>query len=871
MRELACTFPKPSFYAGIENGIVIKDKDKISLHIALAFPDTYELGMSYLGQKILYDIANANPDWWAERVMCPDFAAAQILHERKSLLATLESDTNLKDLDAIGFSVTHELCFTDILHMLDLADIPLRTEDRGEDLSEVPLIMAGGGAMLGAEALAPFIDLAALGDGEELFPEILSLLEKAIKEKWTRSFFLSQASDIPGVYIPSLFKEDAQGRLQSSKPAYRPKRRIVVNLDDVPYPVRQVTPVSAIHNRLSLEIARGCTRGCRFCHAGIVYRPPRERNPANLGKILDKCLDYTGFDEVSFLSLSAGDYSALDTLYKQSYERCAAEQITLSLPSLRVGSVGSHILAKMASLRRTGMTLAPEAGTQRLRDVINKGISEEELLEHVRLLGNLGWQHIKLYFMIGLPTETDDDLRGIFELCEKAQSAGSAKGRKMRITASLSTFTPKAFTPFQWEEQISLEEMKRRIFFLRDLFKSRKSLQLRWHEPKISYLEGILSRSDRRLSDVVEKAYRKGAIFCGWNEYFKLEPWLEALEECGLKAEDYTGAREPDKALPWDHLECGISNDFLLKERGRAYQGLLTQDCRYGKCGNCGACDRGDKASLLAKSSPEQKSQSRLVFPKRDQESLENENSLETLPNHESTKEQQSELRVQYRLWHRKLGNFSLLSQLELQTIVEKSLRRAKLPLAFSQGFHPLPKISFGRALPVGVQSHAEWLAFTLTEDLPLKLVLDRLNQCLRPELQAFHIEYTDKKSRTAQAEREIFKLSISEEQFFYRAIEAFQSFAEKEKVEYSRAVKEKVKNYDLRPMLESWRILKDELFTLQFTVNWADGYLSPLLFANAILGYNGQKNFTAMSICKIAQLFPDGRLYGQEGFCGEA
>lgn len=865
MREIASKFPKPSYYAGLEDGIVIKDKDSLSLHIALAYPDLYEVGMSYLGQKILYNIVNDVPRWHAERVMCPDWEAAKILRQNNVPLATLETDSPLRDLDAVGFSVTHELCFTDILHMLDLAQIPLRASERGDELRKIPLIIAGGGAILGAESLSPFIDLAALGDGEEVLPELLTLLEKAHSENWSKTFFLEQASYIPGIYVPSLFAPDACGKLQSLRSNYHPSRRIVTDLNKAKYPAKQVSPISAVHNRLSLEIARGCTRGCRFCHAGIVYRPPRERNLEELGKILDECLDATGYDEVSFLSLSAGDYSALKSLYKQSFARCAQEQITLSLPSLRVGSVGPDILQKMASLRRTGMTLAPEAGTQRLRDVINKGITEEELLAHVKLLGELGWDHVKFYFMIGLPTETDEDLQGIFELCKKAQAAGSATGRKMRITASVAAFTPKAFTPFQWEGQISLEEMRRRIFFLRDLFKTHKRLQLRWHEPAASHLEGILSRSDRRLANVVEKAYKKGAIYCSWREFFNLQPWLEALEEEGLSADEYTGPRQLDKKLAWEHLECGVSKDFLLKERMRAYSEETSPDCRYGKCGNCGACDRGENASLLAKSAPEEKSYCRLVFPKRDQdqENLSNLNfSSENIQESFPLKADLTS-RFQYRLWYKKLGAFSLLSQLELQTIFEKALRRSHMPLAFSLGFHPLPKISFGRALPVGLESHAEWLALTLVQKLEPAAILEALNKNLSTEINVFTVEYTESRKRTEQAIKELFRIKFPDKASFYKGCKAFSSFSSKNEFQFTRMSKKGEKNYNVRAMLESWEALSEKNAIL-FYSQWQNEYLSPLQLVNTIVGYDEKVEAMGLKISKLAQIFADGRSYGQ-------
>ena len=492
------------------------------------------------------------------------------------------------------------------------------------------------------------MDLMLLGEGEAMLPELCDLLIRAREAGWTRSRLIREATAIPGIYAPGLYTHDAEGRLTPLFPdTPRPTRRVVADLDAAPYPQRQVVPFGAVHNRLSLEIARGCTRGCRFCQAGILYRPARERSLADIERILGGCLDETGFDDVSFLSLSTGDFSALKTLFLGVADRCAAEQVSVSLPSLRVGSIDADIMARMAGIRRTGATLAPEAGSRRLRDVINKGITEEELLDHVRALAAYGWQQVKLYFMIGLPGETREDLDAIADLCRKARDAAGRP--RLQITAAISPFVPKPFTPFQWEPQISPDEMRARIQYLRDLFRAEKSMKLRWHEPDMSRLEGILSRGDRRLADVVESAYRKGAIFASWVDHFRLDPWLEALSEHGLSEEACTGGRpvfleeagdaslapdmppctedtpedasgsgEPRRPapLPWDHLEAGVSRAFLLRERERALAGSRTEDCRYAACRQCGACDTARPSRLSAADGPYR---NRLNLPARDQ------------------------------------------------------------------------------------------------------------------------------------------------------------------------------------------------------------------------------------------------------------
>ena len=912
MRELLPLLPRPSRYAGIEDNVCRKDPTRVRLRVALAFPDTYEVGMSYLGQKILYGVVNARPQWWAERVMAPEREAAQVLREHNAPLATLESDTPLVRTHALCFSITHELCYTNVLYMLDLAGIPLRSADRPESLDACPLVMAGGGALLSAEPLTPFVDLMVLGDGEESLPDVLELLEKARDRGWTRKELLHAARRIPGVYVPSLFTPVSAAPGAPLRPLVadyaRPARRIVADINKAAYPVRQVVPVGAVHNRLSLEIARGCTRGCRFCHAGVVYRPVRERSLENIHSLLRRCLDETGFDEISFLSLSTGDYSALKTLSLSVLDRCAEEQISLSLPSLRVGSIDDAIMERMAELRRTGCTLAPEAGSQRLRDVINKGVSEEGLLLHVQKLLEHGWRQVKLYFMIGLPTETDADLTAIADLCRKVRDAAGPGGPRLQVTAALSPFVPKPFTPFQWVAQSSQDEIRRRVNLVRDAFRGLKCLKLRWHEPAMSHLEGILSRADRRMADVVELAYRKGAVFCSWAEGFDLNPWLEALEACGLRAEDYTGPREPGAPLPWSHLEAGVSEDFLLREYRRALDGKITDDCRYGACRQCGACDtragssrlphtptpetayptnadgmQAAPATATADAPPARQADSpfgapawpdaarhcnRLVFAQRDQAAHQ--------PRRDDTGRivcrvqgnrppgVAPELTVkaaQYRVWHSRVAGSAWLSQLELQAVLDRALRRARLPLAFSQGFHPMPLVSFGRALPVGVESAAEWFALTLHQNLPPEAVAAQLAPHLPLGMEVTAVARTTKQARTEQAVAEAFCCRLPTAAENREVAHCFAAFAALDSCPRSRETKKGPRTTDLRPLLARWDVAKGD-GAVTFVADWGSAYLSPLKLCLAILEPLGEETSLQprLHLCKTAQIFADGQ-----------
>lgn len=866
MREILSLLPKPSQYLGIEENAVCLQPGALRLHCALAFPDLYEVGMSYLGQKILYDLLNDLPGVGAERVFAPSREAAELLREHKVPLATLESDTNLAATHFLGFSLTHELAFTNVLYMLDLAGIPLRQSARGQDLKAWPLVVAGGGCTLCAEPLAPFMDIMVLGEGEAVLPALVELLIQAREADWTRSAFLEQARHIPGVYVPSLFVAQKEGGVKALFDDYTVvRRRPVADMADAKYPSAQVTPFGAVHNRLSLEIARGCTRGCRFCQAGMTTRPSRERSLEDIHEILEECLARTGYEDVSFLSLSCGDFSGLKTLFLAAAERCAEEQISLSLPSLRVGSVDADIMGRMAGIRRTGATLAPEAGSQRLRDVINKGVTEEGLMYHVRQLVGHGWQQVKLYFMIGLPSETYEDLDAIVDLCLKVRDIarvrdenGTWRGPRLMVSAALSPFVPKTHTPFQWEAQISLEEMQGRIRHVREAMRPHKNLKLHWHEPAMSHLEGILSRGDRSLADVVEKAYAKGGIFSSWVENFDLAPWREAMAECGLDSADYTGPRSLNAPLPWDHLEAGVSQRFLQVERERALRGAITDDCRYAPCRHCGVCDTKAGPSLLHSPTgePEPRLSNRLIFPERDQQDRSPlvpiapyvQGGRRAAP--PSMDAQLTHKAVRYRIWHKKDGQAAYISQLDLQSILERAMRRACLPLSFSQGFHPLPQLSFGRALPVSVRSQCEWFAITLREPWTIQKVQEKLGPCMLRGLELLRVEALPLHGKVPPTAEELFSVRYPDMEPD-AVCAAWENFAAHKEYLLTRLNKKnEEKSENIRSLLNDWEFDRS---AIRFTLNWRNTYLSPLTFVRTIVPAASP---ASLELTKLAQFF---------------
>ncbi len=604
--EILMSVEKPARYIGGEVNAVMKEKEGVDIRFAMCFPDVYEIGMSHLGIQILYDMFNQREDIWCERVYSPWTDMDRVLRERKIPLFALESQDPVKDFDFLGITIQYEMCYTNILQVLDLAQIPLKA---GERTKEHPFVIGGGPCAYNPEPLADFFDLFYIGEGETQYFHLMDVYKIWKESGAPREAFLKQAAQVPGIYVPSLYDVEyhEDGTIRSMHPncpeaPAQVKKQIVMDVTDTFYPKKPVVPyIKATQDRVVLEIQRGCIRGCRFCQAGMLYRPTRERDLSMLKEYAKEMLKNTGYEEISLSSLSSSDYSKLGELVEFLIGECGAKGVNISLPSLRIDAFSLDVMGKVQDVKKSSLTFAPEAGSQRLRNVINKGLTEEMILEGAGQAFEGGWNRVKLYFMLGLPTENEEDMKGIAWLAEKIAERyydvpKEQRNKKCQIVVSTSFFVPKPFTPFQWAQMCTKEEFLHRAYVVNHEIKeqkNKKSIKYNWHEADVTVLEGILARGDRRIGPAIQRAYEKGCLFDSWSEWFQNERWLEAFAECGTDMDFYTTReRALNEIFPWDFIDIGVSRRFLEKEWKRAHEETVTPNCRQN-CSGCGAASFG--------------------------------------------------------------------------------------------------------------------------------------------------------------------------------------------------------------------------------------------------------------------------------------
>ncbi len=699
-QEILNFVTSPSQYLGTEVNSVKKDLDKVDLKIALAFPDLYEIGTSHFGIQILYSILNRQQEIAAERVFCPAVDMQRELIENNIPLLSLESSMPLKNFDIVGFSLLYELNYSNVLTMLRLSNIPFFSERRNEN---DPMIIAGGPCACNPEPVARLFDAVVFGDGEEVCLEMAKTwIECKRHGTGKKEEILDQWRTIEGVYVPSFFDGKkirignretviAEASLEDYKTV---SRRILKDLNQAAFPEKPIVAFGKpVHDRLRIEIARGCTRGCRFCQAGTIYRPVRERDADSVYRLAEKCLCATGYEDISLLSLSTGDYSRIEKVLRELMEKYSGENIAVSLPSLRAGTLTRNLMESIKKVRKTGFTIAPEAGSQRLRDVINKNVTQDQIFETIEDAVRAGWKVIKLYFMVGLPTETDEDLRQTAELIKRAASLKGSGGRKIKINASFTTFIPKPHTPFQWAGQASLEYSRESINLFRDELHGR-GVQVKWQNPETSKIEGLFARGDRGLAELLVKAFENGCRLDGWSDHFRYDLWEKSAEETGIDIDFFTGReREFEEPLPWDHMDSGIKKSFLLEEWKRASERACTVDCREGECQGCGVCDFVYLSPILAKEK--------------------NEIPGEGVNVSRELVAEAKKIVVNYS----KTGKARFFGHLEMVNLFLRAMRRAKVPVVYSGGFHPMPKVSFEDPLPLGMESLKERFVVSVRKD----------------------------------------------------------------------------------------------------------------------------------------------------------
>jgi radical SAM-linked protein len=810
MRTIPPSVQKPSRYSGSEVRRPLLSWETAKTRVLLAFPDVYEIGMSHLGILLLYEILNSRPGTLCERVFAPWLDMEEHLRATGAPLCSLESGRPAREFDFFGFSLNYELTYSNVLSMLDLSGIPLRNRERGEG---DPLVLGGGVCTLNPVPVEAFFDALLVGDGEEAVLEILSSVEEWKERKGTRRDLLEGLSRIEGVYVPGV--------------SAGVSRRVLPDLARSPLLPAPILPsMRVVHDRLSIEISRGCTRGCRFCQAGYVYRPVRERDPLLLLRYLQEVAPWTGYDEVGLLSLSAADYGCIDRLITEAMETLSPQRISVSLPSLRLDALRENTVRQIRRVRKTGFTLAPEAGTERLRQSINKDIRDEELLRSAEWIFANGWQTFKLYFMVGLPGETAADVAAIGQMAKRVASVARRHGKRNTVTASLTAFVPKPHTPFQWERQIGKEEIEERMAIVRAEVARDRNIEVKFHSPAVSELEGAFSRGDARLSGILLRAYRLGARFDAWTEAFRPDAWRQAFAEAGIDLREYLEERNPARPLPWDFVDAGIDREFLLSEREKARSGQTTPDCRSGECSACGACPPG-----LSNVTYSSMTTSEEAVPAAGKPAA----SVACAP----AQAGRHLLRIQYS----KEGPARFLSGLEIQSLWGRVLRRAGFPVAYSQGFHPAPRLSFSPALPVGTESLAEFveaeftlpvIATELEKKLPavlpegIGIVSARLVPPGGPRLSDFDIHGTYRIEP-------IHPSGFPEKATSGRAAEAWETFAASESFPVTVSREETRLTIDLKTLVSKFLMNGDRLF---ITIIHGTGRgIRPLDAASALLG----------------------------------
>jgi radical SAM family uncharacterized protein/radical SAM-linked protein len=771
---------QPSRYLGSEVNTIKKDLGQVKLRFALAFPDLYEIGTSHFGMQILYNILNAHADIAAERVFAPAVDMEARLRKTGQALFSLESHEPLNHFYIVGFSLLYELNYTNVLNILDLAGIPFLAADRD---AAHPLVIGGGPCTCNPEPVADFFDAIVVGDGENI---IMQMAEAWISWKKDpaadRPSLLKNWSRIEGIYVPSFFEPgyDNNGfqTVVPRMPDYtQVSRAIVGDLDQIPFPVEPIIAYGRpVHDRLRLEVSRGCTRGCRFCQAGMIYRPVRERSPEQLVSLAARSIAATGYEDISLLSLSTGDYGCIAPLMEQLMVNFEPDNVAISLPSLRAGTLTPELMKLIKKVRKTGFTIAPEAGSQRLRDVINKNINESEIVDTVQNAFDLGWQVIKLYFMIGLPTETQEDLEALVELVKKLRKIKGPKGRRGKINVSVATFIPKAHTPFQWADQLSLAESKSKINWLHHQLRL-PGIQFKWQNPEVSWLEGLWARGDRRLSRLLIAAYYKGCKFDGWSDQFNYPAWEAAMAETGVDPDFFTvRQRDVNEPLPWDHIDNRTDKTFLNQEWENALASKFTADCRLEDCNQCGVCD----------------------FEKIDVRTY--QAFKKELGRYGGVGLDKDAPFKKLKVYYSKLERAKYFGHLEMANIFLRALKRAKIPVKYSQGFHPKPKISFDDPLPIGIESHQEHFTLAVADFVKPNAVLDGLNAHLPEGLHIHDCRLAPLKSRVHMTKSSVYQIAIPGYDFDRDKLASFLSSSEVFLTRTNR--KGKLKKIDLKDMV---------------------------------------------------------------------